>query len=253
MNTLYRKTIFVLFLQIGFVSSFAQNKITQVSTIDALKAGLYDGIISFDELLLNGNTGIGTFDKLDGEMVLLDGTVYRVSSDGKVVEVPVYEKTPFSTVVDFKADTSIAINKKVNVDEFKNSLDKLYPNQNLFYVIKAHGKFQYIKTRSVAGQSKPYPKLMEVIKNQSIFEMENISGTIVGFRCPPFVEGINVTGYHFHFISDDFSAGGHILDFKLLNANVEIDICSRFTMILPEKNEAFRDIDFSIENSMGIE
>jgi len=101
----------------------------------------------------------------------------------------------------------------------------------------------------VPAQEKPYPPLVEVTKQQNVFEMRDVPGSIVGFRCPPYVKGINVPGYHLHFISDDIKTGGHILDFAVEGGNLEIDACNRFLMLLPEEDTAFSKVDLSRDTS----
>ena len=59
----------------------------QVSTIDALMQGAYEGVQPVSEIRKHGDFGIGTFDALDGEMIVLDGTVYQAKADGKIYPV----------------------------------------------------------------------------------------------------------------------------------------------------------------------
>jgi len=106
-----------------------------------------------------------------------------------------------------------------------------------------------MKTRSVPAQAKPYPPLTEVTKNQPIFDLENVTGTLVGFRAHEYVKGIGVPGYHWHFISDDLTSGGHVLEFSFDNGIVEIDVCNRFLLILPEDEGDFSRIDLSQDRS----
>ena len=89
------------------------------------------------------------------------------------------------------------------------------PPKTCFYAVMIQGEFSYVKTRSVPAQEKPYPPLAEVTKNQPTFEFTDVTGTMVGFRCPPYVTGINVPGYHLHFLTDDRTAGGHLLEFTV--------------------------------------
>jgi len=126
-------------------------------------------------------------------------------------------------------------------------LDALLPTENIFYAIKVDGVFDYVKARSVPKQDKPYPPLAEAIKDQSVFEFNDVGGTIVGFRCPEYVDGTNVPGYHFHFITEDRQAGGHLLECRLQNVTVQIDYTSRFYMVLPESND-FYQMDLSQDN-----
>ncbi len=241
------------FLFLLGVPARSQDTVMQVSTIDALVAGLYDGSLSCAGLLQYGDVGIGTFDRLEGEMVVLDGTVYQVKGDGTVHRPGPDMKTPFAAVCRFVADETIALHKGMAFKAVEQAIDASISGTNLFYAIKIMGTFSYMKTRSVPSQSKPYPPLAEAAKGQRIFEMHNIAGTIVGFRCPPYVQGINVPGYHLHFISDDRTQGGHVLDFVFDQGDCHIDRCHRFLMVLPTEEEAFQKVDLSRDRSRELQ
>lgn len=230
----------------------AQDTVMQISTIDALVAGLYDGTMSCDRLLQYGDLGIGTFDHLDGEMLVLDGTVYQVKADGRVYTPDRKITTPFAAVCRFGVDDTITLKKGMDFKELEEMIDTSISNKNLFYAIKITGTFSYMKTRSVPAQDKPYPPLAEATKNQSVFEMKNVSGTIVGFRCPTYVKGVNVPGYHLHFISDDRARGGHILGLETDTGICAIDRCNRFFMVLPTEGEAFQKVDLSKDRTKDL-
>jgi acetolactate decarboxylase len=221
----------------------------QTSTIDALLAGVYDGDMSCRQLLTHGDFGIGTFDHLDGEMVVLDGNLYQIKSDGKVYSPDMSTNTPFATVCKFVMDKTFTVGAGTNYKALEHLINQHVPNQNLFYAIKITGKFSQMKTRSVPGQKKPYPPLKTVTSHQPEFKMKNVSGTIVGFRCPPYVKGINVPGYHLHFISDDRTQGGHILSFKIITARCEIDILNNYFLTLPLNTKGFAETDLSKDRS----
>jgi acetolactate decarboxylase len=225
----------------------------QTSTIDALLAGVYDGDLSCHDLLEHGDFGIGTFDHLDGEMIVLDGEIYQVKADGKVYRPDLSMKTPFATVCQFESDSHVPLQPGSNYAAVEVQLNSTAPNQNLFYGIKIKGDFKYMKTRSVPGQQKPYPPLKEVTRDQPEFEMSNISGTIVGFRSPAFVKGINVPGYHLHFISDDRTRGGHILKFEMTRGSCEIDVLEHYFLRLPVNTPAFAEADLSQDRSSELE
>ena len=53
------------------------SKYYQVSTLQALALGFSKSVITVGELLRHGDTGIGTFEDVDGEMIILDGKCYR--------------------------------------------------------------------------------------------------------------------------------------------------------------------------------
>lgn len=208
----------------------------QVSTIDALMQGVYDGVMNFGELEPQGDFGIGCFEGIDGEMVALDGDYYQVKSDGVAYPVSDSMTTPFSTVTYFDNDLVISVSAR-NFAELCRVLDAQIPSQNLFYAIRIDGTFPYVKTRSIPKQQKPYPLLKDAAANQSVFEFENVTGTIVGFYTPDYAEGLNVPGYHLHLITDDRKAGGHILEITLNNSNVWLDVTSAFNMALPSSGD----------------
>jgi len=234
--------------------SYAQKNdaLYQVSTINALLGGVYAGSESFADLKKHGDFGIGTFDELDGEMLAFDGEFYRVRSDGKPYTVKDGATTPFASVVFFEPDNSFDFKKEINYDELKTTLDNSIPSENLFYAIKIEGTFKNVKTRSVPKQQKPYTDLVEVVKSQPTFEFDNVEGTLVGFRSPPYSTGINVPGYHFHFITKDKSGGGHVLDCILESGEIQIDNKYEFVMSLPNNSE-FLEIDLSKDKEAELE
>ncbi len=194
----------------------------QTSTFSALMEGEYDGPTTFEELASRGDFGIGTFNALDGEMIGVDGKFYQVRSDGKAYPVARACRTPFAAVGYFVPDEIIHIDTGMDYGQLQKYLDESLPNGNFCYGFRIEGTFRYVQTRSVPRQSKPYPRLVEVVKHQPTFEFHNVRGTIVGFRLPKFVNGINVPGYHCHFLTADRSAGGHLLKCRIEKATVEV-------------------------------
>jgi acetolactate decarboxylase len=227
--------------------------LTQVSTINALMAGVYDGVLTCGKLKGYGDFGVGTFNALDGEMVVLDGQIYQVKSDGKVYEAPDTETTPFAAVTYFDPDLEVIIPAGTDLPGLQTALDSVIPSFNNFYAIRIHGTLKYLKVRSVPGQSKPYPPLTEVTAKQAVFEYNEVKGTVVAFRCPPYVNGVNVAGYHWHFLSDDRRTGGHVLGLQTGDVKTQLDYTPEFLMILPEAGSDFYKIDLSGNQSSNIQ
>ncbi len=208
--------------------------VTQVATIDALLAGVYDGTVPCRDLRRYGDFGIGTFDHLDGEMVMLDGRVYQVPSTGVVREVHGPLTTPFASVCPFLPTIELELATGTDFAAAQQAISDRLGNANGVYAIHLRGTFSRMKTRSVPAQTKPYRPLAEVAKEQSVFAMAEVTGDVVGFYLPPFVKGINVPGYHLHFLNADRTQGGHILDFAVKQAMVEIDPLDKLYLVLPE-------------------
>ena len=244
---MYMKTfvLFTAFLAFSPAVSSAledpNDVLFQPSVITALMQGVFDGSMTYEELSSHGDFGLGTFNGLDGEMVEVDGQFYQVKADGAVYPVNSSMKTPFAIVTYFTPDKEMNFHasgdESTNLTLLQRYLENQMPSKNIFYAIRIDGVFDYIKTRSVPAQVKPYPTLTEAVKNQSIFEMFNQSGTVIGFWSPAFASGINLAGYHFHFLNDKRTAGGHVLDLRLKNASIALDYTPEFFVNLPNETE----------------
>lgn len=243
---------FALLLLLTGCATAPKDTLMQVSTIDALLAGAYDGQMTVGELKEHGDLGLGTFNALEGEMIVLDGKVYQARADGAVYEMPDDTTTPFAAVVNFDTDQAALLSGPLSDEVLQKQIDKLAPNKNLFLAVRVDGTFPTMKVRSVPKQSKPYPPLAEVVKQQAVFEYTNVTGTVLGFRCPSFVKGINVPDYHLHFISKDRTLGGHVLDLTLENAALQLDACNEFMLVLTD-HEDFSGLDLSKDRSQELE
>lgn len=229
-----------LFLAVFPYTAHSGEVLFQYSTIDALLAGVYDGQMTNGELKKQGNLGLGTFNALDGEMLVLDGQVYQVRIDGKVNLAPDSGKIPFAVVTAFTPQKSVTLKKAGHLTEMTKLIDQNLPTENIFYALKIEGRFSQVKTRSVPPQTKPYPPLAKAVEKQAVFTFTDVEGTMLGFRCPAFVKGVNVPGYHLHFLTKDRQAGGHVLDCAVENFNVQIDPIHKFNLVLPEDQEFYR-------------
>lgn len=113
----------------------------QVSTIDALMQGVFDGNTTLDKLATNGDFGIGTFNALDGELVLENGQFYQVKSDGKVYRPSGETLTPFASVVKFEPEDSIQVHD-LDFPQLQLLVDSLMRSVNYFYAIRMEGEFE---------------------------------------------------------------------------------------------------------------
>jgi acetolactate decarboxylase len=183
----------------------------QASTIAALLEGAYDGDLSFAELAEHGDLGLGTLNGLDGEMIALDGRFYRADVDGAVNEIDAATRTPFAVVAGFTPSIDLEIGQPLEHEGLLARLDRAIPADAASCAIRIDGHFDLVRARSVPRQSPPYRPLTEVVAEQHVFELFDVAGTMLGFRFPDYAEGIEVSGYHLHFISEDRSRGGHVL------------------------------------------
>ena len=211
----------------------AHHILFQTSTIDALLEGKYDGDVSFAELEERGDFGLGTLDALDGEMVALDGDFYQVKSDGRAYPVGRQMRTPFAVVTFFEPGLARELAAPTDFETLSAYLDRLVGGDTSCYAVRVDGRFDYVKTRSVPRQRKPYPPLAEVVKSQPTFELYDVRGSLLGFRFPAYAQGLNVAGNHFHFITADRNAGGHVLEFRLAGGELRVDHEADLRLELP--------------------
>jgi acetolactate decarboxylase len=211
----------------------------QVSAFTPFEQGTYDGPVTFKELKQHGNQGIGTVNGLYGEMIALDGQFFQMRTDGKVYAIEDTEQTPFAMVTQFKADKKVPVADIKDAKELHRALDGILPDPGVTCAFRIAGNFKRLKVRSVPKQDKPFPKLEDVLKNQTVFELKDVKGTMVGFRFPDYMKGVNFPGYHFHFITADKAAGGHVLDCQIQQAEAEMEVVSSLNMkLIPADKDA---------------
>lgn len=228
--------------------------IYQVALLQSLTQGYYDGIIKVGDLKQHGDIGIGTFEGVNGEMIVLDGKVYQALGDGTVKEADENETVPFSNVTFFDSDIKETLSDINNVDALKAALDKIVEKngRNMFYFVRIDGDFEKMNVRSELKQEKPYKSLDKALAtDQREFNYDNAKGTVVGLYCPDYMDGLNTPGWHFHFISEDKTKGGHILDLSFKSAEAQLDKTPEFDMTLSD-TETFQGMELSKDVSDAI-
>jgi acetolactate decarboxylase len=219
----------------------------QVSTSGALVQGIYERAVSSRFLLNYGDFGLGTFENLDGEMVVLDGAIYQVRGDGKVVNIVDDVGTPFAVVTHFIADQDETIESASSFEEMTKLCDRYRDSDNLFYAFRIDGHFAHIHTRAMNTTLDGVP-LAKAAAIQPEFEFADVAGTLVGIWTPQFSSALNIAGYHFHFLSDDRMRGGHLLECSGKSLRVRVDRLNDFHLSLPESEE-FLQADLTKDTS----
>lgn len=216
-----------------------QHTLFQVSTSGALVQGIYKRAVSSKFLLNYGDFGLGTFENLDGEMVVLDGAIYQVRSDGKVLNVVDEVGTPFAVVTHFTADQDQTIENASSFEEITKICDQCRDSDNLFYAFRIDGHFAHIHTRAMKATLDGLP-LAKAAAIQPEFEFADVDGSLVGVWAPQFSSALNIAGYHFHFLSGDRTKGGHLLECRGKNLRVRVDRLNDFHLSLPESEQFLR-------------
>lgn len=214
--------------------------IYQTSLMSALLSGVYEGNLTIAELLTRGDFGLGTFNGLDGEMIAFNHEVYQLSADGSAKVARVDQKTPFAVVTWFKPQFRLDITRPTSRSGLHAIIDDQIPSDNVFCALRIDGRFRHAQTRTVPRQTPPYRAMTEVLDAQPVFNFNARCGVLVGFRTPQHMQGINVAGYHEHFITDDRRGGGHLLDYQLDSGVLTFGEIHKLVVDLPSDNAFLR-------------
>ncbi len=176
---------------------------------------IYDGTLTAEELKEKGDIGLGSYNALNGELIMLDGILYEALGDGTVIVAADTANIAYANAAFYKEDKAFNFENISNYDNLREKLNAKISSKNYFYAFKIHGTFKEMKLGGVPKQEKPYTEGLDVlIPNRPVFDKKNITGTMVGFYCPDFIGKINVAGYHLHFVSDDKNSAGHVMEFS---------------------------------------
>jgi acetolactate decarboxylase len=211
----------------------------QIATISSLLAGGYDGDITVGEMLRHGGFGLGTFNGVDGEMMVLDGRVYRGTTDGRARQVAKSERTPFAVVTAFRPRGSMKVAAGQSLEQLHAALDALPYSAAQILAARIDGRFQSIRLRSEPKQTPPYRPLADVIKEQQVVNtIDAVDGTLIGFRFPAAASSVNVAGWHFHFLTADRTRGGHVLALTTGEGRASVEEISDLRISFPAKAAA---------------
>ncbi|UQS87339.1 acetolactate decarboxylase [Nicoliella spurrieriana] len=222
----------------------------QHGTLALLVPGLFDGTIKMDEFMKHGDTGIGTGEGLDGELIVVAGVAYQIDGAGNVNKLDSRFTLPFGNM--HFADYQPL--KQVDGLDFVNFPENILATgglANSFFSVKLHGTFKTMQTRSIDKQSKPYHTLAECAGKQHVFDGEDKTGTVIAYYAPQLFNGVAVGGFHSHFLADDLSQGGHILDFTGFSGDVELQVFDNLAQSLPVNDPEFKNHDFSKDDIEG--
>jgi len=225
----------------------------QYSVIDGLLAGVYDGDLTMAGLKQHGDLGIGTFNALDGELVLLDGVSYQVRADGSVRVAPDGERSPLGFATFFAPTQTFTLDPAATLADLQAELARrLHPNAA--YAIELRGQFASLVARSEDPATRPYPEMsVHMTAHEHRFPLTDFDGVAVGFWLPPYLGRVNVPGLHLHCLSSDRRAGGHLLEFvsagRLTIRVMELDGVE----LAISQNPAFQAVDLAHDRKRSLE
>ena len=212
--------------------------------VNALVEGIFSATRTIGDIRRHGDLALGTFNQLDGEMVMVGGEVYQVSGTGSVRPVGDEECSPFAVATFFRELSQDRLRDGFDsMEGLLGGLESLLPSLNLMHAFQVEGHFELVRTRSVPRQEN-YRPLVEVTREQPVFERHDVSGVLAGFYTPAFMASLNVPGFHLHFLSDDRTFGGHLLQCSAPEVLVRVQVLRQLRMDLPVSLD-YLTLDFS--------
>ncbi len=209
----------------------------QVSTLQALALGYNKTVISVEELLKHGDTGLGTFEGVDGEMIVADGVCYCAAVDGTAKEAPPDKGVPFCAVSYLKGSRVFRLEDIGNIEALKTIMTQRIEEifgLNSMHLVRIDGSFEKVCARSETGKYTQHVTLKDMLQdNQKDFEFDHVEGTLIGVYFPDYMDGINAPGWHLHFLSADRTRGGHVFDLIMRSGEMKMDRVSRIEIQLP--------------------
>jgi acetolactate decarboxylase len=211
----------------------------QVSLSTAIVEGLYDGVVRIGELKRHGDFGLGTFEGLDVELLALDGHFYQMRGDGPVREAGDDAQVPFAVVTAFRPERAFSIDRVAGAAELFTRLDGERNTQSLFYAVRIEGMFSQLRLRAVC-KAESGTKLLDATARPAEHQLAEVRGTVAGFWSPSYARSLHVPGWHLHFVSQDRTVGGHLLDCRATGLRVEVQRIDDLRVALPETVDFLR-------------
>ncbi len=218
-----------------------RHELFQTSTIEALLDGAFEGDVTLSEILQHGDLGLGTLNALDGELIVIGGEAWQASADCELVHAPGSWRTPYAVVVPFTPTAPIVLPGQLPYAGLGQAVGHRLEDMTSPTAVRIDGRFEHVRVRSVPRQQRPYPRLADALAEQRMRDLRAVSGTMVGFGFPDAFDGIEMLGWHLHFVTDDRTRGGHVLDFTLEHGAAHVDDATELKVELPPAVDVHHD------------
>lgn len=212
-------------------STTASTTVWQLSPLALFARGTYDGVLPVSEVKRHGNLGLGAADQLNGEMALVDGNFYQFLEEGRAVEAPETMLMPFAAVTAWTGGREVRLPPGTDYGAMQAAVEAMDATENAFYALRLEGTWNVVMARTYKRQTKPYPPLSEAAADT--FVIENVPGTMVGFRQPSYADSLSIPNYHLHFVTADHARGGHVLSFTTRDVRMQVSERPEFTLRMP--------------------
>jgi acetolactate decarboxylase len=208
----------------------------QLQLAHVLLDGGYDGVTTLDEALAGGDIGLGTVDRLDGELVVVDGQPWRVDWQGTAQIMPGSTRTPFAVVSTLESPLTQRL-RDVSREQVLSCIQDLVGDPGAVITVRLEGVFDRVLVRSVPPQDPPYRPYAQVCQTDEVrWEHKPFYGVFVGFVFPDLSPGATIPGLHLHGLDRMRTTGGHNHELHVRDAVLSVSASREVVMQLPERS-----------------
>lgn len=206
----------------------------QLQLAHVLLDGGYDGVATLAEALAGGDHGLGTVDRLDGELVVVDGEPWRVDATGRAELMPLDTRTPFVVVSTLDDPATVRL-RDASREQVAAAIEDLVDDPGAVVSVRLEGAFTSVLVRSVPAQDPPYRPYAEVCQSDEVrWEHRPFYGVFVGFRFPDLEAGSTIPGLHLHGLDRLRTTGGHNHDLHVKDAVLSVGVSHDVVLHLPD-------------------
>lgn len=210
--------------------------VTQLALAHVLLDGGYDGVATLAELLPSGDHGLGAADKLDGEVVVVDGTPWRVPHTGVAEVMPPSSPVPFLVLTSMEAPRTVRL-RDASRDDVVAAIADLAGRGDVIAAVRLEGSFSSVVVRSVPGQTQPYRPISEVLATDEVrWRHPTFEGVFVGFSFPDFGTTAVIPGLHLHGLDTGRTTGGHNHELHVTDAQLSVSTTRSVGIALPDRS-----------------
>ena len=203
--------------------------IRQIETMHDLFAGRYDSVTTVGEAFAGAVVGLGVAEAVNGEIVHVDGTTWRIPADGVPHVAPPELGMPFAVAAFGGSAITREVPEGAGMADITALVDEVLTAENMHHdylvaAVKVVGDFSHVLLRSEHGQTPPYQPLGSPgsVTGEVRFDLAPWTGTLAGFRFPDVSDDIVIPGLHLHGISRDHTSGGHCHDFTMTRGRLHV-------------------------------
>jgi acetolactate decarboxylase len=214
----------------------AHDAVFQLSLANVLLDGGYDGVASIGEVLPHGDHGVGTVDRLDGELVVVEREPWRVDVTGRAELLGPQARVPFIVLTTMEHPVRRRLRDVPNASVI-GEVERLVPDPGAVVAVRIEGRFKRVLVRSVPAQTPPYRPVAEVCASDEVrWELQPFEGVFVGFRFPDISGGETIGGLHLHGLDDDRTTGGHCYELDIDDAVLSVATSHDVALTLPDRS-----------------